>query len=87
MCILLCGVLFAFANPPMQTPDETDHYLRTYAISMGRFDFDAQRGYPEDVDELVAAFPARGSTRTPLQGWAPTPTPTPNSRSTPPGTR
>mgnify|MGYP002234190427 CR=1 FL=1 len=24
---------------------------------MGRFDFDAQRGYPEDVDELVAAFP------------------------------
>ena len=56
-CILLCGVLFAFANPPMQTPDETDHYLRTYAISMGRFDFDAQRGYPEDVDELVAAFP------------------------------
>ena len=56
-CILLCGVLFAFANPPMQTPDETDHYLRTYAISMGRFDYAAQRGYPEDVDELVAAFP------------------------------
>lgn len=57
VCILLCGVLFAFANPPMQTPDETDHYLRTYAISMGRFDFDAKRGYPEDVNELVAAFP------------------------------
>lgn len=57
VCILLCGVLFAFANPPMQTPDETDHYLRTYAISMGRFDFDAKRGYPLDVDELVAAFP------------------------------
>ena len=56
-CILLCGALFAFANPPMQTPDETDHYLRTYAISMGRFDFDATRGYPMDVDELVAAFP------------------------------
>ena len=56
-CILLCGILFAFANPPLQTPDETDHYLRTYAISMGRFDFDAARGYPMDVDELVAAFP------------------------------
>ena len=40
-CILLCGTLFVFANPPMQTPDETDHYLRTYAISMGHFDFDA----------------------------------------------
>ena len=57
VCILLCGALFAFADPPMQTPDETDHYLRTYAISMGRFDFDAQRTYPEDVDELMAAFP------------------------------
>ena len=56
-CILLCGALFAFANPPMQTPDETDHYLRTYAISMGRFDFDATRTYPEDVNELIAAFP------------------------------
>lgn len=56
-CILLCGTLFVFANPPMQTPDETDHYLRTYAISMGHFDFDAERGYPEDVNELVAAFP------------------------------
>ena len=56
-CILLCGALFAFANPPLQTPDETDHYLRTYAISMGRFDFDAKRSYPEDVNELMDAFP------------------------------
>lgn len=57
VCILLCGALFAFANPPLQTPDETEHYLRTYAISMGRFDFDAQRGYPEDVSRLLHAFP------------------------------
>lgn len=57
VCILLCGILFAFANPPLQTPDESEHYLRTYAISMGRFDFDADRGYPEDVSRLMAAFP------------------------------
>ena len=56
-CILLCGALFVFANPPLQTPDETEHYLRTYAISMGRFDFDAERGYPEDVTRLMQAFP------------------------------
>ena len=56
-CILLCGVLFAFANPPLQTPDETDHYLRTYAISLGRFNFDYDRTYPEDVARLVEAFP------------------------------
>ena len=48
--------LFAFANPPANA-DETDHYLRTYAISMGRFDFDAKRSYPEDVNELMDAFP------------------------------
>ena len=57
LCVLLCGALFAFANPPLQTPDETDHYLRTYAISMGRLDFDADRGYPDDVSALMAAFP------------------------------
>lgn len=57
VCILLCGILFAFANPPLQTPDESEHYLRTYAISMGRFDFDADRGYPEDVSRLMQAFP------------------------------
>lgn len=57
VCILLCGVLFSFANLPLQTPDETEHYLRTYAISMGRLDFDADRGYPEDVSRLLASFP------------------------------
>ena len=57
VCILLCGILFASANPPLQTPDESEHYLRTYAISMGRFDFDADRGYPEDVSRLLQAFP------------------------------
>ena len=53
----LCGLLFAFANPPLQTPDEADHYLRTYAISTGHFDFDASRTYPDDVAYLLEAFP------------------------------
>lgn len=57
VCILLCGLLFAFVNPPLQTPDESDHYLRTYAISMGRFDFDYNRTYPNDVAALLEAFP------------------------------
>ena len=75
-CILLCGALFAFANPPLQTPDETDHYLRTYAISMGRFDFDAERGYPEDVQRAGGRLPRRVGQRPHLGGrWAPTPTP------------
>ena len=57
VCIFLCGLLFAFANPPQQTPDEADHYLRTYAISTGHFDFDASRTYPDDVAYLLEAFP------------------------------
>lgn len=57
VCIFLCGLLFAFANPPLQTPDEADHYLRTYAISTGHFDFDASRTYPDDAAYLLEAFP------------------------------
>lgn len=57
LCILLCAALFAFADPPLQAPDEHSHYLRAYAVSLGRLDFDAARGYPESVSRLVAAFP------------------------------
>lgn len=56
-CILLCGALFCFANPPLQTPDELSHFLRSWSISEGHFDFDAARTYPEDVARLVDAFP------------------------------
>ena len=56
-CIFWCGVLFCFANPPLQTPDETQHYLRSYSLSMGRFDFDYERTYPDDVAKLVESFP------------------------------
>ena len=52
-----CGLLFVFANPPMQVPDEGQHYLRAYRISEGVFDFDASRAYPADVDRLMEAFP------------------------------
>lgn len=57
VCIFLCGLLFAFVNPPLQTPDEHLHFLRAYSISEGHFDFDADRAYPDDVARLCAAFP------------------------------
>ena len=56
-CILAVGVLFCFANPPMQAPDEYNHYLRSYSISQGHLNFDADRQYPEDVCWLYQAFP------------------------------
>ena len=69
VCIFVCGALFCFANPPLQAPDETDHYLRSYAISLGRLDFDADRGYPEDVDRLLAAFPGAWVNAHTSVGW------------------
>ena len=51
------GLVMCFASPPMQVPDEAQHFLRSYAISMGRFNFDAERGYPDDVDLLMECFP------------------------------
>ena len=55
--VAVAGLVMCFASPPMQVPDEAQHFLRSYAISMGRFDFDAQRGYPADVDLLMESFP------------------------------
>lgn len=55
--VFAIGLVFVFANPPLQTPDEQVHFLRTYAISEGHFDFDQSRAYPESVDLLVASFP------------------------------
>lgn len=57
LCILVSGALFCFANPPFQTPDETSHFLRSWSISQGHFDFDYSRTYPEDLARLVEAFP------------------------------
>ncbi len=68
LCIFLCGVLFCFANPPLQTPDETDHYLRSYSLSQGHFDFDRNRAYPEDVAKLVESFPGAWVNRHTSQG-------------------
>lgn len=57
LCILVCGALFCFANPPFQTPDETSHFLRSWSISQGHLDFDYARTYPQDVARLAQAFP------------------------------
>ncbi len=57
LCILVSGVLFCFANPPFQAPDEASHFLRSWSISQGYFDFDYARTYPQDVARLAEAFP------------------------------
>ncbi|MDL2325023.1 DUF2142 domain-containing protein [Ruminococcaceae bacterium OttesenSCG-928-A16] len=59
VCVLVLGLLFCFATPPMQTPDEQFHYLRAYSISNGHFTYDANRTYPDDVTKLVQSFPSQ----------------------------
>lgn len=54
--VFCVGLLFVFVNPPLQVPDETQHFLRAYAVSMGRLDCDVTRGYPEDVQMLTSSF-------------------------------
>lgn len=56
--IFICGVFFAFINPPNQAPDEPSHFLRSYAIAMGDFHFDQQQKWPNDVNLLMDNFPS-----------------------------
>lgn len=59
ICVFVLGLLFVFAVPPMQAPDEHSHYLRAYSISQGHFTYDATRQYPNDVAVLARSFPAQ----------------------------
>ncbi len=51
-----CGIVYSFANAPLQVPDETAHFLRSYAMAGGDFDFDPAREYPDDVGLLLQEF-------------------------------
>lgn len=72
VCIFVCGLLVCFANPPLQTPDETSHFLRSWRMSEGCFVFDANNTYSEDVSRLVQSFPGAWTTAHTSQGIHPT---------------
>lgn len=57
MLIAFLGIVFAFVLPPLQAPDETAHFIRSFAISHGHFDFDMQRQYSDELGALYQAFP------------------------------
>ncbi len=54
--VAFIGILYSFANAPLQVPDETAHFLRAYSIAGGDFDFDPTREYPDDVGLLLEEF-------------------------------
>ena len=55
--VFLAGLCFVFANPPLQAPDETMHFLRAYAVGSGQLLFDEKQPFPSDVNLLVRDFP------------------------------
>ena len=55
--VVLGGLCFGAANPPLQAPDEMGHYLRAYALGSGHFTFRQDEDFPADVDALCEAFP------------------------------
>ena len=56
IAVFCVGLLFAFANPPLETPDEVSHYFRTYAVSNSILTLDYDRSYSQDVIALCAAY-------------------------------
>lgn len=54
--IFISGVVFCFVNPPNQAPDEQSHYLRSYAMAMGDFQYDENQVWPNDVNLLIDYF-------------------------------
>ena len=57
MLLFVLGVVFAFATPPNQVPDEQTHYLRSYAMAQGQWGFDEKHQYPDDVNLFIKHFP------------------------------
>ncbi len=57
ICVFLLGVLFCFANAPLQAPDESEYFLRSHQISMGHFDYQYEREFSEDAALLYEHFP------------------------------
>ncbi len=59
MAVLLfaLGLVFVFATPPNQVPDEQTHYLRSYAMAQGQWGFDENHQYPNDVNLFIKHFP------------------------------
>ena len=55
--LFIMGILWTFATPPNQVPDEQTHYLRRHAMAQGQWGFDREHEYPDDVNSFIRHFP------------------------------
>ena len=56
LLLFILGMVFVFATPPNQAPDEQTHFLRSYQMAQGQWGFDQNHIYPDDVNSLIAHF-------------------------------
>ncbi len=59
LCVFIVGVLFCFANAPLQAPDESEYFLRSYQISNGHFDYQYDRAFSNEAELLYQHFPSK----------------------------
>ncbi|MBQ9959301.1 MAG: DUF2142 domain-containing protein, partial [Oscillospiraceae bacterium] len=52
----ICALVFCFASLPLQVPDESAHFLRSYTLSCGDLTFNADYAYPNEVNLFVRYF-------------------------------
>lgn len=56
LLLFVMGMVFVYATPPNQVPDEHTHFLRSYQMAQGRWGFDQNHVFPDDVNSLIAHF-------------------------------
>jgi len=57
LVLAVMGVVWTYATPPSQVPDEHTHWLRSYQMAQGQWGFDENHVFPNDVNALVYHFP------------------------------
>ncbi|MBQ3587923.1 MAG: DUF2142 domain-containing protein [Oscillospiraceae bacterium] len=57
LLLLVLGVVWTFATPPNQVPDEHTHFLRSHQMAQGQWGFDQHHVFPDDVNSFIKHFP------------------------------
>ncbi len=57
MLLFALGVVWTFATPPNQVPDEHTHFLRSCQMAQGQWGFDEKHVFPDDINSFVKHFP------------------------------
>ncbi len=57
LLLFVLGMVFVYATPPNQVPDENTHFLRSYTMAQGQWGFDENHQFPDDVNLLMQHFP------------------------------